>query len=235
MGYMRPIIGITTGTSVLWRPGRAGAGPYSRAIERSGGIPLLIGPRRRGRVEDCQGLLASGGWDVHPRWYSRRPGDATLSDEEFIARYDLTVEVARDRIELPVIRKALEMKMPILGICRGIQSLNVVLGGSLVPDIPLCLGQKVIHYNLDRTGTMHGVDILSGTLVERLVGSRTVLVNSYHHQGMTEAELAPDIAPASAPETRLQRHTLRLSRSRLPARPISWPYRSCPDPVPICA
>jgi len=188
-----PKIAITTGTSEGWLRGGCYLCPYEQAVRHSGGEPEPIGPDTRARIELCHGLLAPGGPDVHPANYPRRPGDEGLADEEVIEKYSIKTDPARDEYELSVIRRALEFRMPILGICRGIQALNVAMGGRLIEDIPLVLGTQIPHSNADHSPAMHEVEIRPGSLLHRLIGDRHIEVNSYHHQGLTEAELAPGL------------------------------------------
>jgi putative glutamine amidotransferase len=93
----------------------------------------------------------------------------------------------RDAMELQVARLALEMNLPILGICRGMQVLNVACGGTLVQDIPSQIPDAVKHYSQGmHTVLLHTVDVQSDTLMERVFGAGSVGINSYHHQAVKD-------------------------------------------------
>ena len=131
-------------------------------------------------LESCYGLLVTGGEDVNPVIYGK--GDE-LAKCEAIDHY-------RDTLEIALIKKAYDMKMPIFGICRGEQILNVAFGGTLFTDIPTDKGTKVIHRNDGFEGSLHGVNIEKDTEIYRILGVQSGIVNSYHHQAVDR------IAPA---------------------------------------
>ena len=156
---------------------------YFDAIRHFGGIPLLI-PVQATQEElnfllnQCDGLLLTGGDDIDPALY----GETLLNDTVVIAP-------ERDRQEALVIDMALERNLPILGICRGIQMLNVHFGGSLWQDMPAQVPSDVAHrmekpYNR----TCHSFIPEPGTPLAALYGT-TIGVNSHHHQAVKE--LAP--------------------------------------------
>src|SRR5436309_398641 len=125
-----PLIGITCGTGATDgkppqdRLNRA----YSHAIALAGGAPVILPNLAEGSeslLDRLDGILVSGGWDIDPNLY----GQEILNDT-------LEIDEPRDRSELPIIREALRRDMPMLAICRGIQSLNVALGGTLYQDLP---------------------------------------------------------------------------------------------------
>jgi len=123
----------------------------------------------------CSGLLLTGGEDVHPDNYGK-PDKIGLCEE--IDRY-------RDSLEFALIKKAIELKMPIFGICRGEQILNVATGGTLIADIPAEADTAVIHRC--PTGSaecLHYVNIDPKTLLFQITGIQTGVVNSYHHQAV---------------------------------------------------
>ncbi|HOP79011.1 MAG TPA: gamma-glutamyl-gamma-aminobutyrate hydrolase family protein [Armatimonadota bacterium] len=196
-----PIIGITTGTTDDWRYRGESYLSYARAITRAGGCPVAIGHRRKGRIEDCTGLLVTGGKDVHPRHYERRPGDEGLSFDELKAKYSLLWDEIRDGYELPLVARALETGIPILGICRGLQLINIILGKRLIPDIPACIGNSIIHSNHKDATVFHKVEIDSESRIGRMLGRQNMEINSYHHQGISSKELAPGLkAVGTAPD-----------------------------------
>ena len=125
-------------------------------------------------LESCCGLLVTGGEDVNPVIYGK--GDE-LAKCEAIDHY-------RDTLEIALIKKAHSMKMPIFGICRGEQILNVAFGGTLFTDIPTDKGTKVIHRNEGFDGSPHGVDIEKESEVYKILGVQHGIVNSHHHQAV---------------------------------------------------
>jgi putative glutamine amidotransferase len=124
-------------------------------------------------IEMLDGLLLAGGGDVHPRYYGK---------ENQLGRAK-GVNEQRDEFEFAVIKRALETDRPILGICRGMQVMNVYLGGSLTID--LVSGGFQDHTSLaeDRV-TMHGVSIEPNSLLHVLTGSTETEVNTFHHQAI---------------------------------------------------
>ena len=176
---MKPIIGITPEAVNLSRADGRGAFcgvSYSQAIELAGGVPVVLPLTDDTAVLDellarCHGLLLAGGGDVSEASgaYGRKLTDAehqTLSG----------VDAVRDAMELHLIHRALDTALPILGICRGIQMLNVTLGGTLLPDIPNHRNPKpdALAHRLEWTGR--------GRLCEVLGACEAV--NTSHHQAV---------------------------------------------------
>lgn len=135
---------------------------YARALEAAGARPRFSPDPRA--AEDCAGLLLPGGGDLDPRLYGRVNTASEAPDP------------ARDRTELALARRFLCAGRPILGICRGLQVLNVALGGTLVQDLPG-------HSRLNGGDRLHPVCALRGSRMERLYGGRFT-VNSAHHQAV---------------------------------------------------
>jgi putative glutamine amidotransferase len=126
-------------------------------------------------LASCSGLLLTGGEDVFPDYYGR-PDEIKLCEE--IDRY-------RDSLELALINKAIELKMPIFGICRGEQILNVATGGKLIADIPTEVDTSVIHRCPPGSADcLHYINIDPKTLLFQITGIQTGIVNSYHHQAV---------------------------------------------------
>ncbi len=121
-------------------------------------------------LSKCSGLLLTGGNDVVPAIYGK--GKEAKKCEDF--------DVRRDSLELKLIRGAVNKKMPVLGICRGEQILNVANGGSLYTDIPTDIGKKVSHRN--DTMAYHHVVLQKGSLLYKICGVKEGNVNSAHHQ-----------------------------------------------------
>lgn len=167
-------------------PTRCGLGiAYCRAIEMAGGVPLLIplaeSHQALARLLGlCGGLLLAGGGDIAPTEYASQDGHLAQG-----------VDHERDRVELWLAREALGHK-PLLGICRGIQVLNVAAGGTLIADIPTLVGRHIEHQTPARispTTLRHTVQIREGSLLAAALGTTGSLldacpVNSTHHQAV---------------------------------------------------
>jgi putative glutamine amidotransferase len=152
---------------------------YVTALENAGLIPLIVPPLARvedavGAMSIAAGLVLSGGGDLDPALYGEplHP-KANLPDAD------------RDATELALIAAAREKKVPVLAICRGIQAVNVALGGSLVQDIPSELTSSIAHdTGPPREARTHQVTIRPGSRLARAVGSTSIAVNSLHHQSV---------------------------------------------------
>ena len=149
---------------------------YRRWIEASGYAEAVRLSYRLNNPEDvagCDGVVLSGGEDVQPDLYGR---------PEYFQEYDLKEIIPeRDRFEFAVIRNALEQKKPLLGICRGLQVVNVYLGGTLVPDIPSVL-HSGYHGKKEGIDQLHPVSIIPDSLLNKLSGLEEGQVKSAHHQ-----------------------------------------------------
>ena len=179
----RPIIGLSCSTLVL--PGMRGVPRfalvhgYVDGVLAAGGLPLMMPSVAPDTVDEyldqLDGLVLTGGLDVDPVHYDAEP-HARLGQ----------VDTWRDRFELVLARKAYERDLPLLAICRGVQVLNVALGGSLVQDIPSSVDGALRHEQrtLQQDAYAHSVDVVPGTRMARLAGARRVRVNSYHHQAL---------------------------------------------------
>mgnify|MGYP001191899431 FL=1 len=121
----------------------------------------------------CQGLVLSGGSDVHPGRYGKE-ADTTRCQ----------INPERDTLEFQLIDKALQMKMPILAICRGMQILNVALGGTLIVDIPQDHPSNISHQCKDKFQICHEVDILPNSKLYKITGVLRDGVTSSHHQAV---------------------------------------------------
>ncbi|MBN1580476.1 MAG: gamma-glutamyl-gamma-aminobutyrate hydrolase family protein, partial [Anaerolineae bacterium] len=181
-----PIIGVIAHKI---RPGQDGSKPidgqygdYCRSLALAGGAPVLIPldlDERAYRTiyEQLDGILFPGGVDVAPRLYHQEPLPQ-------LGR----VDDALDKTELLLARWALAEHIPVLGICRGIQLLNVAAGGSLYQDIPAQIPQALSHACPD-TPSAHQVDIEPGTRLADALGTLSCWTNSRHHQAIK------DVAP----------------------------------------
>ena len=187
---MKPLIGITCGTfrDRDWCPPVHGhRQTYVDSIIAAGGAPFLIPLVEdeavlRSLYERLDGLLLAGGCDVNPKHYGEEPlPELGVVDE------------MRDHVELSLARWAAEDGKPVLGICRGIQVLNVALGGSLYQDIPSQLTTELIHDSSftyeNWTHLAHDLRIAPDSQLAQLFGTTSFPVNSLHHQALK------DVAP----------------------------------------
>jgi putative glutamine amidotransferase len=156
---------------------------YARGVAAAGGIPVLL-PFEAGTaatVDRLDALLVTGGQDVHPHQWG---GDSSVLTGADPRLHTMAHDVERDHYETTLIRAAVEDGVPVLGVCRGHQILNVAVGGTLVADLP---GGSVEHYLSDAATTDgrddHVVDFAPGSLAASIYGSQ-VQVNSWHHQAV---------------------------------------------------
>lgn len=156
------------------------AADYIRMIEKAGGVPLILPvtkelSKARSIWERLDGILISGGNDVDPRLYGER----------ISARCGFLDDV-RDAYELAAVRFAREHRIPLLGICRGIQIFNVAAGGSLYQDLPsVGFPLHTIMAKKRNEGT-HTVRLEEDGLLARLLGKKEIWVNSFHHQAVRQ-------------------------------------------------
>jgi putative glutamine amidotransferase len=150
---------------------------YALAVQRAGGLALILPPddavaESPDRVLDLvDALLIPGGSDIDPASYGARPHPETHG-----ARRE------RDRFELALAQRALEREMPLLGVCRGMEILNVALGGTLEQHI-----ERVdLHRHTPGAFSDHEVRLEPGSLAARAVGAERALVKSHHHQALGE-------------------------------------------------
>ncbi len=183
----KPLIGITASTLVdgIQESGRPGetenaiSQAYVDAVEAAGGIPLIVPlVHNSGTAHDIlrilDGLLLSGGGDIDPGLYGQEPH-----------RFLKVVDVRKDRLETALLQQALRQDMPVLGICRGMQVLNVAAGGTLIQDIPSSAPSRIQHsQHATSPVPTHKISVGKGSLLARILGQRELRVNSYHHQAV---------------------------------------------------
>ncbi|MCL5773693.1 MAG: gamma-glutamyl-gamma-aminobutyrate hydrolase family protein [Firmicutes bacterium] len=144
---------------------------YVKALEAAGVEAVLITPGKAGQFEGLDGLLLTGGTDVSPARYGEAPVPECHEPD-----------LVRDELEIKLVKEALEKGLPVFGICRGIQLLNVAMGGTLVQH----LGTSERHKSLapDKALVVHEVTVEEGTKLYKIVGTGKIGVNSRHHQAV---------------------------------------------------
>lgn len=166
---------------------------YLRAIEATGGLPVVIPPLELGLIEplldQLAGLCLSGGPDLHPKAYGEEPDEHLGPTEPDLDRFELAIASAADQRD-----------MPILAICRGTQALNVVRGGTLVQHLPESRPEAdpdgVPHrQRTPGSEPSHTVDIDPGSLLAATIGTAETAVNSFHHQAIDR--LGRDLVPSA--------------------------------------
>ncbi|MDO5399261.1 MAG: gamma-glutamyl-gamma-aminobutyrate hydrolase family protein [bacterium] len=176
----RPVIGITPlidyeKDSYWLVPG------YMQGIIEAGGTPVMLPLTDdiniiRQMADKCSGFLFTGGQDVSPLLYGETPipqcGECSTE---------------RDKMEKSLLERAIELNKPILGICRGIQLINAVLGGTLYQDLPSQINSPLEHHQkppYDKP--IHDVTIIENTPLHHLLRKEVLAVNSYHHQSVKD-------------------------------------------------
>ena len=176
---MKPIIGLTV--SVQDDGSVSLLEAYSRAIEKCGGVPILIPYVKNTDVYDdiikkCDGIFITGGADIDPCRYGKAKKNTCGQLQQL-----------RDEKELYILDKAMCKNKPILAVCRGIQLLNVYLGGTLYQDIPTEYPSKINHTQKEgRFEPSHSVEIVEGAPLFKLVNKEVMTANSFHHQAIKD-------------------------------------------------
>lgn len=177
----RPRVGITTKQG---GPSTEAGRLYAAAVEAGGGEVVWLEPDAVAGADPQEvlrglaALVASGGVDVDPRHFG----------EEIVPEAEVEIDARRDEAELPLIRAALRADVPLLGICRGIQMINVAAGGTVHQDLGR-LGLDLAAHQQRRMGkgsddVAHPVRIASGSRLHALLGASALDVNSFHHQAI---------------------------------------------------
>jgi putative glutamine amidotransferase len=181
---MKPLIGILANLAPIGEGVFNGLervhlpNSYVHAVEKSGGVPIVIPVNTdkeniKRQIETMDGILISGGEDINPILYKEEP-----------VRELGYVYSKIDEFDIESIKIALELNKPIFGICRGLQVLNVALGGSLYQDLKYIKGSHIKHSQQAKTylGT-HYINIKESSILKEILKDKT-LVNSYHHQSV---------------------------------------------------
>lgn len=177
-----PVIGLSSWTRLLRtaakeRQFETVPRGYVECVEAAGGLPILLPNREDTAVaatclDLVDGLLLSGGDDVHPRLFGEAPHRAI----------DL-VDERRDRFEIALVHAARQRNLPVLGVCRGIQLMNVALGGDMYQDIPSQFENSLGHAQKTLgEGAWHEIDLRPGSCLAAIAGGTRAAVNSHHHQ-----------------------------------------------------
>jgi putative glutamine amidotransferase len=145
------------------------------------------------KFQECSGLILTGGTDINPALYDET-GDTVKCT---------TIDDYRDTLEVALLGSAMDRGIPVLGICRGHQMLNVAFGGTLFKDIPTEFDTTISHRCPDPSNCFHPVNIVSGSMLNQISCLTSDTVNSNHHQGIKD--LSPELkivayAPDSLPE-----------------------------------
>ena len=187
MNELRPAIAILTpvidATFGVWNQQAAllPAG-YAASVQRAGGLALLVIPEPHlvdhpdELLDRVDGVMLSGGYDMDPDFYG------AVRDAE-----TNTVNPLRDAFEIAATRRAVERDMPVLGICRGIQVLNVAFGGTLHQHLPHLVGHED-HRRVPGSfdGADHDVRLVPDSLAAQAAGELVHATKSHHHQGVAE-------------------------------------------------
>jgi putative glutamine amidotransferase len=225
-----PLIGLTTSrsTNTTGIPLISITEAYIQAVLRAGGLPILIpvGLSNSQTVEiytQLQGLLVTGGGDIDPALYGGVPHPRV---------YD--VDPQRDALEIALVQQAARNGLPFFGICRGIQVINVALGGKLYTDINDQHAGALRHDmapGFPRDLIAHPVEIRPGSCLAGLAGLGSLQVNSLHHQGIRSVA-SPLQATAFAPDGLVE-------AVELPGHPfalgVQWHPEWLPESIPMQA
>jgi putative glutamine amidotransferase len=174
----RPLVGITTyhrdGSE---RPRFSLPSAYVDAVRAAGGIPVLLPPGEatgEDLLDELGALVLAGGGDIHPERFGA-------------GRHELSYSVCneRDDFEFALTRAALDRELPTLAICRGLQVLNVALGGELHVHLPDAVGEQVPHRESQQRHTSHPVRLDPDSELARVYGATELEVPSWHHQAVS--------------------------------------------------
>ena len=195
----RPVIGICTALERarwgMWdQQAVLLSRSYVEAVQRAGALVVMLPPdellltRPAEALDLLDGLMMAGGADIDPASYGAQPHPETL---------DTVPE--RDRFEIALVRAAIERELPVLGICRGMQLINVAYGGTLLQHLPERFGH---HEHLRAPGTFdgadHDVELVEGSLAALAAGETHHATKSHHHQGVDRLGDGLQISGSSA-------------------------------------
>ncbi len=193
--YSKPVIGISMQQGNNYTNLKLA---YAHSVELAGGVPYLIPvttntDELRQIISNIDALVLTGGEDIDAKYYG-------VADDTLSGRHD----AERDVFDLTLMKLAKDRAMPVLGICRGLQLVNVAMGGTLYQDLPTQHPSDRRHMvGGGQTAIAHSVSIVQGSTVASVLGQSTMQVNSRHHQAIKD--LAPELtvtawSPDSIPE-----------------------------------
>ncbi|NLZ53769.1 MAG: gamma-glutamyl-gamma-aminobutyrate hydrolase family protein [Thermoanaerobacteraceae bacterium] len=191
---MRPLIGITMSFDNSNNTAKLGE-KYVSAVELAGGIPLAVPPLQdkdtlNGIVHRLDGIILSGGPDIDPSYFNQLPHPRLGN-----------VCPRRDESEIYIAAEFIKLSKPILGICRGLQVMNVAMGGTIFQDISYNIRKPIKHMqDAPRWHKSHEIEIVdTNSLIYKIIGKIRIRVNSFHHQSVDKpaadlkiTALAPD-------------------------------------------
>ncbi|MCM3710520.1 gamma-glutamyl-gamma-aminobutyrate hydrolase family protein [Sporosarcina luteola] len=175
---MKPLIGIT---SNIDSTAHTLQNTYIQAVIAGGGVPFIIPTGVESDIQQIttllDGLIISGGGDMNPHIFNEEPVPQLGN-----------VTPERDSIEMELVRHMLTLDKPILGICRGLQVLNVAIGGTLYQDIGSQCSSPILQHDqkAKREYQSHAVHIEKGTILDSIAASNKIMVNSFHHQALKD-------------------------------------------------
>ena len=178
----KPLIGISLG----YNPKKNSVNTvYVQSVLKNGGVPYLVPvtddvETLRQIVSQLDGLVMTGGEDIDPKYYGEE-NHSQLGE----------VNVERDSYDLTLVKLAIEHNIPILGICRGLQLINVAMGGTLYQDLPSQHSQEINHRQESGTILTHKVLVTPDTQTYKVLGVSELMTNSLHHQAIRK--LAPEL------------------------------------------
>ncbi len=190
---MKAIIGLTADINTSIKADTVDR-DYIEAVTRAGGLAIILPSSKdpdqlSAYLDLVDGLIFTGGSDIDPNYY----GESPLREVDYISR-------ERDIFEMELFSQAYKRGLPILGICRGMQLINVALGGSLYQDIysqyPRAQGhnpKEEIFYE-----PYHRIELKPGSLIHKIMGQDKIAVNSLHHQAIKD--LASGLRPTAFAE-----------------------------------
>lgn len=180
-GRSRPLIGLTTHGRI--DGGRYGvAAEYAEAICRAGGVPVLVAPLPTRRDFDVNldtqlgaldGIILTGGGDISPAAFGAAPHPQNYA-----------VDAERDEFEMAIVIRAFAGGLPLLGICRGLQVMNIALGGTLIQHLPETRPSTLVHAGPTHTPSYHAISVVPGTQLAMLTIQQDFIGASWHHQAI---------------------------------------------------
>ncbi len=180
---MRPLLLVSTDCDIESSDSLKLQADYVRAVYLTGGLPLVAvppmecGDTAEAVAELCsmaRGIVLTGGPDILPHLFGEEPHPKLGA-----------VSPIRDQFELALARAAIQADLPTLAICRGMQVLNVAAGGGLIQDIESCVpGAHAHRVAAPRWLPTHSVSIAQGSILRRVFGRDSIMVNSFHHQAV---------------------------------------------------